>query len=392
MCKTFKIGIIIIIGMIICQFGYSDQISLPREARTQITGKLWNTVGNAYPIEGGYVFALSVDRQEVLGYARTGDTKEYGYGRFDIYDLPGSGEVVLVGFHPKSSWNMAIRRILLTGRYQDIKTLDTRSNIPEDSPGISSGASPLALLAIAGWIADTKNALDQQKEVMSLAERLSAYVERNPLQMENVAPDKGIRDTAVTVDYDGPKYSVKGAGGSILWRGRVSITSSPFWPDNDYVIEKAGVGDVDGDSEEDVVIVARHRRYYPALVYAIKANGKEIGRYWNPGWIYSMVLHDINGDGVFEIVCGATNNDAGKGNNFNIPAVFALDARRMSGEAPPRKGSIGKGNEIWYTFPNPEQSAGIREIKVLGDVLIASTEKGDGGSNYHIILSNGAIK
>ncbi len=180
--KSIQINFLVVVLLFFTANGiYPGQISLPREVRTQLTGTLWNTVGTAHKIEGGYVFALSVDRQEVLGYARTGDTREYGYGRFDIYDLPGSGAAVLVGFHPHSAWNMAIRRVPLTGGYQDIKLLDTQTYVPDDSPGIARGDSKLALLALAGWIADSKRAADHRNEVTNLSRKLMDYAERNPL-------------------------------------------------------------------------------------------------------------------------------------------------------------------------------------------------------------------
>jgi len=176
----------------------------------------------------------------------------------------------------------------------------------------------------------------------------------------------------VVVEYSGADFTIKDGQGNVLGTGTVSTNSSPYWPNNDYVIRDYRIGNVDDDPELEIVLIATHRTYYPGQVYVVDADGTEISRYWNPGYLYSLELYDIDGDGVLDIVVGGTNND--KVGNINVPVVFALDARNMSGEAPPRQGTVGTGTEIWYTFFNLNENAGIRLLSISGTELVCNTQ------------------
>ncbi|MBI4567534.1 MAG: hypothetical protein HY719_03965, partial [Planctomycetes bacterium] len=108
--------------------------------------------------------------------------------------------------------------------------------------------------------------------------------------------------------------------------------------------------------------------------------------------VYSLLLHDMNGDGVKEIFVGCTNNDrVPTGNNFNVPAVFALDARTMKGEALPRSGMVGSGVELWYTFLNDQAVEGIQRLEVVGKTLFCRSQKEGKGSTYAVDVSTGRL-
>ncbi len=158
--------------------GFGAEMSLPTARKTQISGRLWDGVGNTRPMTDGYVFALSPDgaKKEVLGYAKTESDPKSRAGYFDIYNLPASGEALLVGFHPDRPWSMAIKKVKLTGHYQDERGLVTQAPVaPDSSPG-GDGASPLAILSIAGWVAQSKLVVDQERESRSMAEMLMSHV------------------------------------------------------------------------------------------------------------------------------------------------------------------------------------------------------------------------
>ncbi len=182
-----------------------------------------------------------------------------------------------------------------------------------------------------------------------------------------------------TVDYSGANFTIKDKNGDVLGHGSVATDSSPYWPSNDYRIVKYAIGDVNGDGKKEVVLIARHNKWYPAEVYVVNADGLEVSRYWNPGWIHDVILNDINGDGVPEILFEAINNDNGM-----TQAVCALNARTMKGEAPPRYGTIGTGTEIWYAFL--PSGTGFQSMAISGNDLVVT---GNTGTQYRFRLSDG---
>jgi len=128
-------------------------------------------------MKDGYVFAVSAkDGKQVLGYAKTQSGPQGRAGQFDIYGLPSYGEALLIGFHPDRPWNMAIKEVTLTGRYQDERGIITQAPVTAGSAPGGDGASPLALLAIAGWIAESKLAVDQERESHRMADMLMRHV------------------------------------------------------------------------------------------------------------------------------------------------------------------------------------------------------------------------
>jgi len=191
------------------------------------------------------------------------------------------------------------------------------------------------------------------------------------------------------VEYSGSDFTIYNDDGEVIGSGTVATNSSPYWPSNNYIIIDYEIGDIDDDFDLEVVFIARHQTYYPGQVYAVDANGSEISRYWNPGFLYALLLHDEDGDGVENIFVGATNNDKNFGST--LPSVFSLDARTMGGEAPPRLGRIGSGTEEWYTFLSDSENAGIKYLEVLGKKLIANTRSDQTGTEYTVYLANGEL-
>lgn len=189
------------------------EMTLPTERKTQISGRLWDGVGTTRTMRDGYVFALSVGpTKEVMGYAKTESGSRKRAGFFNIYNLPAKGEAVLVGFHPDRPWNMAIKKVSLTGRYQDERGMVTQAPLAAASgPGGNElGASPLGLLAIAGWCAKAKLAVDQERESRTMAEMLMHHVSDN-------APNA---TTVSSVNYASLKYGAKASSDSIgTYRG-----------------------------------------------------------------------------------------------------------------------------------------------------------------------------
>ncbi|MFW6044754.1 MAG: hypothetical protein ACOCR1_03325 [Planctomycetota bacterium] len=187
----------------------------------------------------------------------------------------------------------------------------------------------------------------------------------------------------IEVEIDGERFEITDSDGNLLSKGTVRPERTPYWPSGDHKITRHAVGDVDGDGQPEVVLGARHVKWYPAQVYAVETNGDPIGRYWHPGFIGALELHDVDDDGKKEIIVGATNNDI-RGGNVNVPDVFCLDAVKMKGEAPPRKGKFGEGTEIWHTILDRHESAGIKSLEIDGEKLLCNTQRDGSGKEYAV--------
>jgi hypothetical protein len=98
------------------------------EQNTTLSGFLLDGLRNT-PIGDGYIFVLSPDGENILGYSRTKPGTEYNSGCFQISNLPAEGEVLLVGFHPSLEQNLAIGRVTLRGKYQEVEKFHTKMSI-----------------------------------------------------------------------------------------------------------------------------------------------------------------------------------------------------------------------------------------------------------------------
>lgn len=218
------------------------------KSTTELTGRLYSMVGSPNPIGNGYVFALSADKKEtVLDYDLTQHGRGPDSGRFTLKKLPPSGDVILVGFHPDFSWNMAILKVSLTGGYQDIKALNTDMKLFENDPGGEKlGQSVLGVLAILGWVAKTDLVRRHQEHTESLSAQLMRHVEgekTDNLAAKQTALLKGAIEyriringgggrqtsTILQFDFGHEPVSLKGRGQSDAKDGgrRVGVSPSP---------------------------------------------------------------------------------------------------------------------------------------------------------------------
>jgi hypothetical protein len=91
--------------------------------------------------------------------------------------------------------------------------------------------------------------------------------------------------------------------------------------------------------------------------------------YWHPGHIlYAFAFKPASSPRLRILAWGCNNTmvrvrpDANVDSHYH--AVICLDPETMSGEAPPRLGTLGKGTEAWYGLLLP-QDAGIAQFRVL---------------------------
>ncbi len=178
--KSYKMWVVVscaVMASFVTGKSHASWISEAKPPASSLSGRLWRGTGNQLPIAGGYVFALSADRREVYGYTQTNQGRESYSGGFHINNLPATGNLVLVGFHPAFPGEMAIKRVSLNGRHEQIIGFLTATISHAGDPGgRAMGSSPLGALALAGWVAQSRMAENQRNEAISLANQLMQYV------------------------------------------------------------------------------------------------------------------------------------------------------------------------------------------------------------------------
>ena len=178
-------------------------------------------------------------------------------------------------------------------------------------------------------------------------------------------------------------FRVVDATGRVLAEADLAplLARSPYPPPPSYLVKLGSMGELDGRPGLDTVLVFCHERLYPALVVVVDGQGQLAASYWHPGHLGALLLRDVDRDGVREIFLGGTNNDL-RGPEALMPVVMRLDARRMSGEAPPRRGRMGEGSEDWYCQLG-EEPGSVSELKLEGGHLVAVA----GRRRYRVPLS-----
>ncbi|MDD2717643.1 MAG: pre-peptidase C-terminal domain-containing protein, partial [Candidatus Wallbacteria bacterium] len=177
--------------------------------------------------------------------------------------------------------------------------------------------------------------------------------------------------------------------GNILGLGSVAIDISPYWPGNNYVINGWAIGNVDHDSSLEVVLLCRHKYYFPAMICVYEADATLICRHWNPGHLYSILLHDINTDGIKEILAAGVNS-LQRDDGISVPIVMALAIGPAFGGAPARAAEPDIATEIWYNFLDDTLQEAILKLSVSGDSLVCDSLTNGGGPSYTVRLEDGA--
>lgn len=182
----------------------------------------------------------------------------------------------------------------------------------------------------------------------------------------------GTNEVVAGTDRDGTDKGVVYAlsrEGVKLWSYKTGATGI-FWPDDQMPVIAIRIADVDNDGNPEVVTLSYHYYWYPERLCVFNGKTGELkGDYWNPGRATSddsVVVADLDGDGINEIIVGSGNNDSG-----NVAAVYVLKGNNVSGQAPPYYGSSSQGTQIWYSNlgkPVNESYPYVTWVEVLNDI------------------------
>jgi hypothetical protein len=122
------------------------------------------------------------------------------------------------------------------------------------------------------------------------------------------------------------------SGDSVMWRKKTEKSMMfPYRPDIQGPTlrpKNIAVDDFDGDGRFEVVVNALHTGA-PSVVFKLDARtGEEISHYVHTGQFGSLLIVDINGDGIQEIVLTGVNN------GFHDGCIVVLDPRFVTGVSP----------------------------------------------------------
>lgn len=116
--------------------------------------------------------------------------------------------------------------------------------------------------------------------------------------------------------------------------GRAIVTPLGRKVDATYYIRFLGALSKPRPDGGRIVVGASHNQTWAFQVALLTADGRRVGEYWHPGWLWALHVADIDGDGAEEILLGGVNNSYGEileeGRAYGATLVV-LDADQMDG-------------------------------------------------------------
>jgi hypothetical protein len=143
-----------------------------------------------------------------------------------------------------------------------------------------------------------------------------------------------------------------------------------------------------------VLAVANHYLWFPSQTVLLDAaDGRLRSEYWHPGAIRQCLLHDLDRDGIPEVILGGINNP-GDGMGHAAVAVLKIPFRPAGPPAPGEDGLgavTGGGEQAYALFPLPDvcRIQGVLPIvSYLGvdgrERIVVKTPIPDGGAVYQL--------
>ncbi len=92
-----------------------------------------------------------------------------------------------------------------------------------------------------------------------------------------------------------------------------------------FIIANFLVADPNRDGAKEILVTSHHLSDHPNQFVILDGTGKKISEYWHSGFLESMDICDLDGDGVDEILLADVNNGYWK------PTLVVLDPRHVAG-------------------------------------------------------------
>ena len=219
-----------------------------------------------------------------------------------------------------------------------------------------------------------------------------------------------------TLFADEPPFVIAGAGATGRDAGKIMLydhqghlvrsapTAEPYPfrgdADNIMMVQDIFAADLWQEGVPHILAIAKDAGKYPSKVFILNRDGEvkkspsgEKKVYWHPGQLAGVLAFKPSNGERLRVLAWGLNNDMRSGipgskDGVNYGAIVCLDPETMSGEAPPRYGSIGKGTELWYGVVLP-QGIGITGVKIRPAAVGAA--EGTKGQTIQLSLDSGCF-
>jgi serine/threonine protein kinase len=187
------------------------------------------------------------------------------------------------------------------------------------------------------------------------------------------------------------KVKVFGPSGGLVWEEQ---TTEPYPYDggstNQMTVVDLLVADLWQNGDPYIVALSNDLGWFPSKVAVYDATGNRRRTYWHPGQLHGLLTFKPSHGVRLRLVSWGCNNHIiklipGSASNPHYYGVVCLDPETMQGEAPPRHGRIGIGNELWYAFVLPQ---GVGITKVLLKKPPGGGPEGQLGQSLQVSLPN----
>ncbi len=105
--------------------------------------------------------------------------------------------------------------------------------------------------------------------------------------------------------------------------GTVSDLSGTYSPP--YIIANFLVADPNRDGAKEILVTSHHLFEHPNQFVILDSKGTKTGEYWHSGFLESMDISDLDGDGIDEILLADVNN------GYLQATLVVLDPRHVAG-------------------------------------------------------------
>lgn len=132
-----------------------------------------------------------------------------------------------------------------------------------------------------------------------------------------------------------------------------------------YWVNNVEVADLFGTGQLYVIATGHNGEWFSSRIVILSIEDGQLSlhsNYWHPGFPRHLVVNDLNGDQVLELVVSAANNSFPSPTG-NPEGIFVLRSDAVSGQAPPYYGDAPKGSQLWYYLVEPS-GIGIRDVDV----------------------------
>ena len=189
---------------------------------------------------------------------------------------------------------------------------------------------------------------------------------------------------------DAGKLLLYDAQGNLTWEKQ---TAEPYpyrgGGVNRMCIRDLLVADLWGDGQPHIVVASADLEWFPSKVAIYNLSGAVERVYWHPGHLGQVMAFRPADGKSMRILAWGCNNDMRTVRSGSDPrtlyrGLVCLNPDTMSGEAPPRRGQIGKGVEEWYALLLPQ---GLEVERILVRPPRPGAAEGSSGQTLEVRVS-----